>query len=345
MTKETLLSHITDRQIFERFFGEFKESKLYQSPLRTDDKNPSFNIFYSQKKNCYLFKDLGGDGGHGTCFDFVTRMTGVTFPEVLKLIAGEFGLSEEISYNKSKPKTYSKPENNIFLRSEFWYEEKPFPEFGDQIWFWEKIGITKEFLDEYHVKNIKWYSYINSEGKKITVQSRVHDPIYLYDYENNGEALRFYQPNAWNKKNKFRGNIRFFDIFGLKQLKENFEKTGQRVPLCGILAGQKDALAVYANTGIRCVAAASESTAINDDEFEEIQKYSDFQFVMYDPDKAGYMYGKKLAYDFQIPFIDIKDMLRKYPFPMKDPANYYEYILKEKLKDKLKPLIYAGIYC
>lgn len=351
MDKATLLSHVTDLDIFEKFFGSFKESKLYCSPLRTDDKNPSFNIFFSNRKGKLIYKDLGGGGSHGDAINFVSELHGIPFPDVINFIAAEFGLSEHAEYNKLKKRPIEQFHNPIFIRKKFEWVEIPFPEFGEQIYYWERYGITKEFLDEYNVKNIQSFEFVSSKTNKLIKRERkAHHPIYLYHYDDGSNGLdhvvRFYLPNEPKGDMRFVGNTRDTDIFGLKQLKAEFERTGRRVLLCGILAGQKDCMALYANSGIRAVCGPSESTALNEDEFEEIQKYSEFQFVLYDPDKAGYLYGQRMANDYQIPFVDVASLFSKYKSDkkIKDPADYYKYILENKLKDKLKNYIYECNY-
>ena len=346
MDKKTILSHITEQDIFERFFGSYVEGKLYRSPLRSGDKNPSFNIF--RGRNGLRFKDLGGGGQYGDCFSFVALKENIPFNEACNFVAIQFGLSEDKEINTVTIKYNNEIFYNPFvIRKKFTWEEKPFPEFGEQIDFWERIGITKEFLDYFNVKNIKWFAFLNKDGKEIKINTKPFYPIYLYHYGD--DVVRFYCPKAKkeNKEIKFVGNTRDFDIFGIEQLKQKVKKSGRKEPIIGILAGQKDCMALYANTGIFSVCTASESTNLPEEQFEELQELADFIFVMYDPDEAGRKYSQKLHEEYLLPVVDVFPLFSKFSntkIKIKDPADYYKFILENNIKDQLKLLIYETVY-
>lgn len=329
LSKDFILSIVSEEDIYNKYFGDFRLKRLYNSPLR-EDKKPSFNI-YRNSSGKLCFKDFGGK--QGDCFDFVMEYHGVNFMGALSLIAQDFNIAfENFKEFKPKKKWDDAPfVEIIFSRKEFNYETKPFPEFGEQIEFWEKYGIDINVLEEYHVKNVDWYSFINKKGINIFRRSIPFHPIFLYDYYNDGEALRFYWPKTTIKGNKWCGNTKFVDMFGVKQIKT-------KVPLCGFLAGQKDVMSLYANTGIRSVSAPSESSEISEDQFMDIAEKSDKQFVLYDNDKAGKKYGQQLAEKFKIPLIDISQITN-----LKDTSDYFEHIIKNNQEEKLSELIYESI--
>lgn len=53
-----LLDQLDDYSIYMHYMGKFKVGKLYNSPLRNDDKNPSFAVFKGSRGDL-MFKDHG----------------------------------------------------------------------------------------------------------------------------------------------------------------------------------------------------------------------------------------------------------------------------------------------
>ena len=64
-----ILSQLDDYDIFAHYMGNFTVGKLYNSPLRQDDKNPSFAVFKGRQGNL-MFKDHGS-GLAGNALTFV----------------------------------------------------------------------------------------------------------------------------------------------------------------------------------------------------------------------------------------------------------------------------------
>ena len=68
MSLKDLLSMLNDESIYTYYLGKIKLGKLIHSPLRNNDKNPSFAIFRG-KEGGLFFKDHGsGDGGNSIKF-------------------------------------------------------------------------------------------------------------------------------------------------------------------------------------------------------------------------------------------------------------------------------------
>ena len=68
MSLRDLLDKLSDYDIYAYYLGKFKPGKLMNSPLRPDDKIPSFAIFPG-KTGGLLFKDHGtGESGNALKF-------------------------------------------------------------------------------------------------------------------------------------------------------------------------------------------------------------------------------------------------------------------------------------
>ena len=82
MSLKDLLDKLDDYTIYSYYLGSFKPGKLMNSPLRADDKNPSFAIFQT-KSGALLFKDHG-TGEAGNALKFIKLYKGITTREELE---------------------------------------------------------------------------------------------------------------------------------------------------------------------------------------------------------------------------------------------------------------------
>ena len=81
MSLKDLLDKLSDLDIYTYYLGKVKLGKLINSPLRADDKNPSFAIF--KGKNDLLFKDHGS-GEAGNALKFIKLYKGINSREGLE---------------------------------------------------------------------------------------------------------------------------------------------------------------------------------------------------------------------------------------------------------------------
>ena len=82
MSLKDLLEKLSDYDIYSYYLGSFKPGKLINSPLRPDDKIPSFAIFPS-KTGDLLFKDHG-TGEAGNALKFIKLYKGIDTREELE---------------------------------------------------------------------------------------------------------------------------------------------------------------------------------------------------------------------------------------------------------------------
>ena len=75
MSLRDLLDKVDDYTIYSYYLGSFKPGKLMNSPLRNDDKMPSFAIFPG-KTGGLLFKDHG-TGESGNALKFMKLYKGI----------------------------------------------------------------------------------------------------------------------------------------------------------------------------------------------------------------------------------------------------------------------------
>lgn len=326
MTKEDILDRVSEEDLFRHFFGDFKLGKLYKSPLR-NEQIPSFNIY--KGVTGLRYKDFGGE--QGDIFQFIMEKESVNFTGSLALIVNEFNLDRETVVKRVKKYKSKATYVDIAIRKRFVWQAKEWPEFGEQIHFWEKYGITLELLKEYDTYNVEWCKFRSNNDKLVTRTARPFFPIYVYKYDDDPEVLRFYEPKETKGKMKFYGNTRSYDIFGLKQIKD-------KVPLAGLVAGQKDALSIYANTGIRCCALPSESAKLTDDHYQQMLEKAERWFILYDNDKTGMRKAQGISEEFKLDLVNIADITK-----LNDASLYFEDLLKKQIPEQLTQLIHDSI--
>ena len=335
VSKEKILSVASEEELFRRFISyRFIPGKAFRSELR-EDHHPSACVYINQQGR-WIYKDFAGESYD--IFGYVMEKYHTDFVGALNIIASELGLSDDnYSYRELShiPKIPKIPKEE---RATFKWEDKPWEDYERA--FWDKYGVTEAVLNEYGIRPLLWVAYIKEE---IEVK-RESDPTYPIFYfpipveEDIGE--KFYFPYEENKQKKWWSNTRVRHIFGLSQIK----KIKGRLDKLGILAGQKDVLSLYSNTGIRSVTLNSESSALHPDVFLYLQEKTDFLFVLYDNDKTGQIRSLKISKQFNIPRIDISQFTGyctlKGSGGINDTADWYKLFIREERKyDKLNMLI------
>lgn len=277
LSKEEILAHVTEKEIFEKFLGtDISDGMCISSPLR-EDKNPSFSIF--QTNDRWYFKDHA-TGDSGDCWKFVEEIDNLNgFKEVLKAVTKEFGLST-ISNNKN-PKFDSKFEGVDKDGKPYtvWTSNEPHQ-------YWGQYKIPPELLISYGVKNIVAYQfYSNRKEKTFTIKATNENPIF--GFQTGLNSFKIYRP--FDKKYK-HGYIGKFDrtfIFGYTQLPVG----GQQVFITG---GNKDALTLNA-MGHPAISFNSESANIPEKIIKELKQRFNEVIILYDNDETGILQAIKIS--------------------------------------------------
>lgn len=92
-TEKDILSLISDKDIFVHYLGGIPKRPI-SSPLRSEDKIPSFGLFMSNKYGKLFFKDFA-TGESGDCFVFVKRLFNLNkITDAYNLIVSDFSLNQ-----------------------------------------------------------------------------------------------------------------------------------------------------------------------------------------------------------------------------------------------------------
>lgn len=307
-TLEDLLSKIDDYDIYAYYMGNFTIGKLYNSPLRTDDKIPSFAIFKGRRGNL-MFKDHGsGESGNAISFikliDHITDQTALE-KQLLKII------------RSTKP---TEIRNRTVVRStdytvDIGVVRQPFTKID--IDYWNQFNISLDTLNKFQVFSIKYY-LSNNIVKGIY---KDENPMYAYKVF---DKFKIYRPLA-SKYTKWRTNLTTSDVQGLAQIPEKGD-------LLIITKSLKDVMVLY-EMGYAAISAASETTFIPEDILSKLKEKWKYIILLYDRDKAGMQNARKYSKQYNLPafFInkkfkskDISDAVKNCGFD-----NIKQWLIKE----------------
>lgn len=296
MSLRDLLDKLDDYAIFSYYLGNFKVNKLMNSPLRSDDKNPSFAIFRSRTGGL-LYKDHGtGDGGNA--IDFVKRYRNInTRPELEKEL-----LRIIKKANPSQSYHISTYDYSTYHDMDFGIVRQPFTSVDRD--YWKQFSISMSTLNMYQVFSIKYF-LCNRIVRGIYKEC---NPMYAYKV---GNKFKIYRPLA-SKYTKWRSNLTNQDVQGLSEL----PKEGGSILI--ITKSLKDVMVLH-EMGFNAIAAASETTFVPEDILATLSTKWSTILILYDRDATGMSNARKLSkkYGYDAFFIhksfkakDISDAVR-----------------------------------
>jgi len=273
ITKELILSKVSQEQIFEFYLGIAVTKKLFCSPsiIRKDNK-PTCSFYKSNKGNL-IYKDFAGPTFD--CISLIMHLNTCSFPKALKIIANDFNIITNNKLEKNLPKKeYSGYILKETEKSKIQVEIKEFSE--KELLWWNSFGISLKTLTKFKVFSIKALflngNYFMSSDEKC--------PVYGYygGEDNEGEELwRLYMPTKL--KYRFLSNWDGGSFQGSKQL----AKEGNH---CIIAKSLKDVMVLY-ESGFVSIAPTSENILITEGRYKRLEDKFKTIIVFFDNDLAG----------------------------------------------------------
>ena len=279
MSLRDLLDRLDDYTIYSYYLGPFKPGKLMNSPLRNDDKMPSFAIFLS-KTGGLLFKDHG-TGESGNALKFMKLYRGIQTRdelerELLKIVR---------KYN---------PEQNIRTTThtrlvssgvaDIGIVRQPFTEVDKR--YWKQFHISIDTLKRFNVFSIKYFLC----NRVVRGTYKEDSPMYAYKVY---DRFKIYRPLA-SKYTKWRTNLTNWHVQGLAEL----PKEGGNLLI--ITKSLKDVMCLY-EMGFNAIAASSETTFIPERILESLRSKWKHIVILYDRDRTGMLkardYSKQYKFD------------------------------------------------
>lgn len=308
------LGNLSEADIAAYYFNIKSIPCLISSPLR-QDKKPSFAL-YSPNGTDVNFIDFSNRDS-GTIWTLLTKAWNCSYHEAKRKVFNDLG-------NKSLGTSIGI--GNYLRRS---VKVNAHLDLQCRVRDWRKYDL--EYWESYGI-SLKWLKYadVYPISHKIIIKDNISYAFgadkYAYAYVEFKEGkttLKIYQP--FNTKGYKWSNRHDKSVISLWT---KVPKIGDRVCICSSL---KDALCLWANTGIPALAIQGEGYGISDTAVKELRTRFKKVYICLDNDKAGIKDAIKLAEDTG--FINI--VLPKFTGG-KDISDYYKVINN---KDEFKKLI------
>ena len=309
----------SDADIAQKYLG-VKVPCLVCSPFR-DDKRPSLSLYYSKSGNlCY--KDFATSEG-GSLYDFLSRLWNTSMRETVSKIASDIGIKDTLV--KRRTKSLRKTTKSILqVKIREWRDY--------DIEFWAQFGINKDWLKFGDVYPITQMFFTKDGITKIIPADKY---AYAYIERKDGiVSIKIYQPFSDTMKWISKHDSSVWDLW--TKLPEN----GERLI---ITSSRKDALCLWANTGIPSLSLQGEGYVPKEHVVNQLKQRFKNIYVLYDNDfKAvekgeenhGRVFGKHLSDMFGLIQIEIPEFYRS-----KDPSDLFRDWGKEVFRTVMRSLI------
>lgn len=301
MSLRDLLDKVDDYTIYSYYLGEFKPGKLMNSPLRSDDRMPSFAIFPT-KDGALLFKDHG-TGIAGNALKFLKLYKGIQTRSELERELLRIVRKTNSTYNKVIPK-YTKTEGSG--QTDIGIVRQPFTEVDKK--YWKQFHISIDTLKKFNVFSIKYFLC----NRVVRGTYKEDSPMYAYKVY---DKFKIYRPLA-SKFTKWRTNLTNRHVQGLSELPQEGGN------LLIITKSLKDVMCLY-EMGFNAIAASSETTFIPEDILQSLRSKWKHIVILYDRDKTGMKTARQYSKQYRIDAIfvhkkfkakDISDAVRDNSF-------------------------------
>lgn len=151
--------------------------------------------------------------------------------------------------------------------------------------YWESYGVPLEWLKYAEVYPIS-HKIVISNGKRYVFGADKLAYAFV-EHKEDKVTLKIYQP--FNKSGRKWSNKHDRSVISLWT---KIPERGDKVVICSSL---KDALCLWANTGIPAIAVQGEGYGMSDTAISELKKRFNSVYILFDNDEAGLLDGKKLA--------------------------------------------------
>lgn len=277
---EDILSKVTEADILSYYLGVTEVPCIINSPLRRD-RRPSFGLYSPNGKRIYYTDFSTRD--RGGLFDLLGNMWGCSYKEVLVRInedISRFNGSASIhTYTPCTVRSHSTCNKNTDLQCKVrdWRDY--------DIEYWASYGIGLEWLKYAEVYPISHKIVIKGGQRYVFVANK-----YAYAYVEHKEGkvtLKIYQPfnrNGHKWSNKHDNSV--------VSLWTKVPEYGEQICICSSL---KDALCLWANTGIPSLAIQGEGYRMSNTAINELKRRYKQVFICLDNDGPGIKDAQKLS--------------------------------------------------
>ena len=311
----------TDYEVVNKYLGISVVPSNINSILR-EDKNPSLCIF--PYKDSLFFKDFGTNQS-GNIYQLLSLYWNIPLNQVYRKIYNDF---TSVNYKscccKNKiSKTIIKKKSNIDIKVKI-REWKPW-----DIEYWSSYGINKQWLNYCDIFPISHIFLIHQNGEQIVISADKYAYVYI-ERKDNKVSLKIYQPYSTNFKWMSKHDASVWDLW---------TKIPEKGDKLIITSSRKDALCLWANTGIPSLSLQGEGYIPKEKVINQLKDRYKKIYVFYDNDfknevNNGRNYGKAIADKFDLQQIEIPT-----EYKSKDPSDLYKNWGKEVFLNVINSLI------
>ena len=178
--------------------------------------------------------------------------------------------------------------------------------------YWKSYGISKEWLQFGNIYPIS-HIILVKENTKHVISAEKYAYVFV-EHKDDNISLKVYQPYSTKYKWMSKHDQSVWDLWC------NLPETGETLI---ITSSRKDALCIWANTGIPCTGLQGEGYMPKSQVVEELKQRFENIYILYDNDfmaevNYGHLYGAKLAEIFGLTQIEIPTS-----YQAKDSSDLY----------------------
>lgn len=309
------MDRVTPADLLSHYFGITSLPVLISSPLR-EDSHPSFFI-YSPDGVKVLYKDYA-KGDDGDIYSLIQQVKNWSFAELMREI------SKEEAFNKKSNKLHNtasqgKPfktrtPSTLKVKVRNW---EPY-----DIEYWQSYGISTQWLEFADVHPIS-HKIIYKDGERYVFRAAKLAYVFVERKEGN-ISLKVYQP--MNKLYKWTTS----NDGSVVGLWTKVPQKGDKLVICSSL---KDALCLWANTGIPAIYVQSETVSMSLTAQEVLKQRYKEVYICFDNDEPGIEDGIKFANQ-----TGFKNVVLPQFEGGKDISDLYKTVGKEEFIKIVKPL-------
>ena len=311
----------TDYEVVNKYLGISVVPSNINSILR-EDKNPSLCIF--PYKDSLFFKDFGTNQS-GNIYQLLSLYWNIPLNQVYRKIYNDFTSANYKSCcckNKIS-KTIIKKKSNINIKVKI-RDWKPW-----DIEYWSSYGISLKWLEYCDIFPISHIFLIHQNGEQLIISADKYAYVYI-ERKDNKVSLKIYQPYSTNFKWMSKHDASVWDLW---------TKIPEKGDKLIITSSRKDALCLWANTGIPSLSLQGEGYVPKEKVINQLKERYSKIYVFYDNDfknkvNNGRNYGRILAEKFNLQQIEIPT-----EYKSKDPSDLYKNWGKEVFLNVINQLI------
>ena len=276
LNKEDILNTGSILKILYYYTGITKLPCLINSPFRID-KHPSFCIYFTNGR--VKWKDFSTNE-KGDLFDFLQRLWDMPFHDVLSKIKKDLAnmsFESTVTQKFKNVKCYKSTDVDLKCKTRNW---QPY-----DLEYWNSYGISLDWLEYADIHPVSDIIFIR-DGKENAVKADKYAYAYA-EFKEGNTTLKIYQP--FNTKGFKWTNKHDMSVISLWT---KIPQTGNVLCIC---SSMKDALCLWANTGIPSIAVQGEGYSISNTAQNVLKSRFKRIFILFDNDPTGLKDGASLA--------------------------------------------------